>query len=202
MLFEIKNWRNGAVIFAIDLTDEQWPDRWRIGVEKAVMAEISLNDAELNDAELNYAKLNDAELNGVKLNGAELDGAELNRAELNGAELNGAELNHVRDDLWAVLSAAFTEALGVRDALVRGHVNGSVYEGECACLIGTIANLQGRRYTDMPNLRPNASRPIELFFFNIKKGDTPDNSSVVKIAVEWIDIWLHNSSASFNRGIA
>lgn len=197
MLFEIKNWRNGAVIFAIDLTDEQWPDRWRIGVEEAVMAEISLNRAELNGAELNGAELNDAELNYAKLNGAEL-----NRAELNDAKLNDAELNHVRDDLWAVLSAAFTEALGVRDALVRGHVNGSVYEGECACLIGTIANLQGRRYTDIPNLRPNASRPIELFFFNIKKGDTPDNSSVVKIAVEWIDIWLHNNSASFNRRIA
>jgi hypothetical protein len=73
-----------------------------------------------------------------------------------------------------------------------GKVDGSTYEGECACLVGTIANIAHKEYTDLPVLKPDSSRMAEIFFMLIKKGDTPENSRWSKLAVEWISEWLEN----------
>ena len=60
--------------------------------------------------------------------------------------------------------------------------------GDCACLVGTIANIRHKKYTELGNgLIPNSSRPAERWFMGIKKGDTPENNQISKITVEWID---------------
>lgn len=92
-----------------------------------------------------------------------------------GADLTGADLTGFRDDLWAVLSAAPREAQYVLDALRAGKVNGSAYEGDCACLVGTIANAKGCHYTAVPNLAPDAKRLAEAWFMQIAPGQTPEN---------------------------
>ena len=112
-------------------------------------------------------------------------------------DLRGADLVIVRDDLWAVLSAAPKEVAGLRQALMEGRVDGSVYTGECTCLVGTIAKVAGCEYSAMPLLKPDPSRPAERFFLGISKGDTPDKSQAAKLAVEWIDTWLENVKAAF-----
>ena len=85
-----------------------------------------------------------------------------------------------------MLVRARSEAPGLLLALREGRVNGSTYTGECACLVGTIANLRGQVHDNMPDLRPNSSRPIERFFMGISKGDTPATNPVSKIVEGWL----------------
>ena len=138
-----------------------------------------------------------ANLTGANLTYADLTGADLTYANLRGANLTGANLTIIRDDLWAVLSCAPSEVAGLRLALLEGRVNGSAYTGTCACLVGTLANVRGCGYTDIPLLKPDSSRPAERFFLGITTGDTPDNCQACKLAVEWIDLWVRNMQAAF-----
>lgn len=136
-------------------------------VEKAVGDKISLRDANLRAADLSYANL------------------------------RAAILTPVRDDLWAVLSAAPKEVEGLRLALIEGRIDGSQYTGDCCCLVGTIANVRSCDYHDLGLLKPNAQRPSERFFLGIKKGDRPDTNQFSKLALEWIDTWLANMREAF-----
>ena len=78
----------------------------------------------------------------------------------------------------------------LRQALVEGKVDGSSYNDECACLAGTMS-----RACKMPwgEFRAKALMPVDIdsprerWFFWIRKGDTPKNSQVVAITLEWID---------------
>ena len=138
------------------------------------------------------ANLDGANLYGANLDGANLDGANLTRANLYGANLYGANLyganlDHVRNDFWDVLLRARHEVAGLRAALVEGRVEGSTYTGECACLVGTIANVKHVGYNDLDLLKPDSTRPIEKFFMGIRKGDTPEKNQISKRVVEWVD---------------
>jgi hypothetical protein len=67
-----------------------------------------------------------------------------------------------------------------------------VYRDEygCGCLIGTLAIARGCSEGEIAGITPNADRPAERFFLAIKKGDTPANSQVARIVVDWVDEWL------------
>lgn len=123
-------------------------------------------------------------------------GAALTGAVLTDADLRDADLRGFRDDLWAVLSTAPHEAQAVLDALRAGKVNGYVYEGDCACLVGTIANAKGCHYTAIPGLVPDARRLAEVWFMQIKP-QTPENHPPAKIAAEWIEDWLARMRETF-----
>ena len=124
-------------------------------------------------------------------------GADLRGANLGGANLGGANLTVIRDDLWAVLSSAPAEVAGLRQAIAEGKIDGSTYEGSCACLVGTLANVRHCKYDAIPTLSPNSSRPAEQFFLAIQPGDTPENSQFSKLALEWVDTWLGNVRTAF-----
>ena len=89
--------------------------------------------------------------------------------------------------------------VGLRAAIAEGRIDGSTYEGDCACLVGTLANVRHVRYDAIPSLRPNSSRPIERFFLAIRKGDTPETSTFSRLALEWTDEWLANMRAAFGH---
>jgi hypothetical protein len=124
--------------------------------------------------------------------GADLRRAVLTGADLRRAVLTGAVLTPIRDDLWAVLSSARREVPGLLAALTEGRVNGSTYSGECACLVGTLANVRGCDYSGIPGLTPNSARPAERFFLAISPGQTPANHEPARIAADWITEWLAN----------
>ena len=116
---------------------------------------------------------------------------------LPGDDLIDADLTPFRDDVWAVLSAAPAEAEAVLAALRAGKVDGSCYQGKCACLIGTIANARQCTYQDLGILRPDSCRMAELWFTRISPGDTPDTNHSAKLAAEWIEDWLTRMRATF-----
>jgi uncharacterized protein YjbI with pentapeptide repeats len=160
-----------------------------------------LNGASLNNACLNYANLNNACLYGAYLNGANLYGANLNGAHLNYADLNGARgltaeqlrsanLAPIRDDLYAVLDAALNEVAGLLAALDAGRIDGTSYDGGCACLVGTIAHVRGCNYKSIGGLLPDSSRPAERWFLAITPGLTPANHPVAEITADWIRQWM------------
>lgn len=107
-----------------------------------------------------------------------------------GGVWRGGVWQDVRGDFFDVLLRTPHEVPGLIAALKEGRVNGSAYEDECACLCGTIANLRNCRYTEIPGVTPNASRPIERFFLAIKKGSTPENNPWCKQAVKWAEEFL------------
>ena len=119
-----------------------------------------------------------------------------------GADLRGANLTPIRDDLWAILSASPAEVAGLRQALIHGHIDGSTYQGACACLVGTLAKVRGCNYDAIPCLKPSSTRPAERWFILIKPGDTPTTSESARLTLEWIDTWLANMHAAFGHPIA
>ena len=119
-----------------------------------------------------------------------LSGADLSRADLSRADLSRADLSEIKTDLFAVLDLAHKEVPTLLAKLRAGKVDGSVYEGECCCLVGTIANARGCRYDALGELSPQASRPAERWFLAILKGSTPENDPIAAITAGWIEEWL------------
>lgn len=213
MKIEIKSRFSLSVLFSAEA------ENMRLAVEAAVKSDADLRGADLQDANLRGADLRGADLRGANLQGAYLQGAYLQDANLQGADLQGADLRGAnlrganlrgadldyrqlatfRDDIWSVLSASPAEVPGLLAALENGKVDGSTYEGECACLVGTIANVRGCRYNAMPTLQPDSSRPAEQWFMQIKKGDTPKTSKAAKMAHSWIKEWLDQMTAAFGN---
>ena len=148
----------------------------------------NLSGANLSGANLRDANLSDVNLSDVNLSGAYLSDAYLSGANLSGANLRGANLRGFKTDFFDVLLRAPHEIAGLRAALVAGRVDGSTYSGECACLVGTIANVRHANYDSLGNgLSPDSSRPIEGWFMNISKGDTPETNQCSALAIEWLD---------------
>jgi hypothetical protein len=152
--------------------------------------------ADLYGADLYGADLYGADLCVADLYGANLCVANLYEADLRGADLRGAKnvasatgLDSVRSDIWDVLIRAPREVDGLLLALREGRVDGSVYEGECACLVGTIANIRGCKHFELGAVKPDSSRPAERWFMGIRQGDTPENSEIAKLTASWIEEW-------------
>ena len=148
----------------------------------------NLHGANLHGANLRGADLRSADLRGAYLRDANLHGAYLRGANLRGANLHSADLHEFKADVFDILLRAPNEVAALRAALVAGKVDGSVYEGECACLIGTIANARGVSHFDLGDgISPNSSRPAEQWFMQIHEGDTPETNRGSAEAVAWID---------------
>ncbi len=104
-----------------------------------------------------------------------------------GVWCGGVWRDGVRGDFFDVLLRVPHEVDGLIETMKAGKVDGSVYEGDCACLCGTIANLRHCNYQEIPGLKPDSLRPIEQFFAAIRPGHTPENNPWCKQAVEWAE---------------
>jgi hypothetical protein len=157
----------------------------------AYLSDANLRGANLRAADLSAADLSAADLRDANLSNADLSNADLRDADLRNANLIDANLSDVKEDFFSVLAAAKAEVPGLYKALCNGRVDGSNYEGECACLIGTIANVRHARYDDLgEDLRPNADRPAERWFLGIRKGDTPESNAVASVTKQWCEEWM------------
>jgi len=144
----------------------------------------------------NGANLSGANLSGADLRSADLSGADLSGANLSGADLRSADLIAFKADLWMKLTYAKPEAAGLRLALIEGRINGSAYEGECACFVGTIANVRSKScgspvdYAQLTGIHPDSGSPVETFFMAISEGDTPETNQISRFAVEFLEEFM------------
>jgi Pentapeptide repeats (8 copies) len=161
----------------------------------AVLRDANLGDAILRFVDLRGAVLRDADLGeavlrGADLRDADLSGADLSYADLRNTNLSDANLSAIRDDVWAILDAAPAEVPALLTALQVGRFNGLVYEGDCACLVGTIAKARGCQYGSIPGLAPDTNRPAERWASAIRRGNTSQDNPVAAITAAWIKAWL------------
>jgi hypothetical protein len=175
---------SGANLSGANLSDANLSD--------ANLSGANLSGANLSGANLSGANLSGAYLRGANLSGANLSGAYLRGANLSGAYLRDADLSDAKEDLYKILDSAPNEVEGVLKALQEGRVNGSTYSGECACLVGTIANIRNCDYRELAVIEPNSDRPAERWFMAIRTGDTPENHPITKITAEWVQEYLDN----------
>ena len=170
MKTEIKHRWTGAVLYSGE----------HATVKDALLAAIAVK-----------ANLSGADLSEAMLSEAYLSEANLSEAYLSGADLRRANLSVIKADLFLVLAlGGVEETRGLLESLRSGEIDGSQYEGECCCLVGTLANQKGCAYNAIEGLIPNAYRPAERWFLAIRTGDTPETSQVAKITEGWIEEWL------------
>ncbi len=167
--------------------DMRYADLSYADLRSADLRSASLRSASLRSADLRSADLSSADMRSADLSYADLSYADLSYADLRSADLRSANLRSIKQDFWAVLLHAIPEIPALRAALVAGKVNGTQYSGECACLVGTIANARHCSYTDLGALKADSERPSERWFLAITEGCTPENSQPCALAVEWLD---------------
>ena len=175
--------------------DLQGADLQGADLQGAYLQGADLQRAYLRGADLQGADLQGADLQGAYLQGADLQraylrGADLQGAYLRGADLQGADLQPIKNDMFALLLKAIPEVSNLRKSIIEGKIDGSTYEGECACLCGTLEKTSNEKIKTVIHDQRDSSRPIERFFLGIKQGDTPKTNSISKIALEWVDEFL------------
>jgi len=197
----------GSVLFEYESPDNTIKET----LEKAVSESANLYGANLYGANLHGANLYGANLRGADLYGANLYGANLRGANLYGANLRGADLyganlrganlenlpkdyiNQCSRDMLFIFQCLKNELPYLREKLIKGEVDGSQYEGECACLIGSLGKADGgvdKVCAAIPFYEKGTHNGGEAWFLNIRKGDTPETNAFAKHAVELIDMVL------------
>ena len=152
----------------------------------ADLTSANLRYADLTAANLRYADLTAANLSSANLSSADLRYANLSSADLTSANLSSANLSSIKEDFFSRLLLAKSEIPALYRAVVAGHMDGSCYQGECCCFVGTVAKARGVNYESLGDLKPDSSSPTERFFMGISKGDTPENNPVSAVVSNWI----------------
>ena len=186
-------------------TDLQSTDLRDANLRDAVLRDANLRDAVLRDANLEGANLRDAVLRDADLQGAVLRDADLRDADLEGANLRDADLrgavitqladyvNQCSRDMLFIFEHLKSELPGLRKALVEGRIDGTKYQGDCACLIGTLGKLDGgitKVCKAIPFYEMGLQNYSEQWFWQIRRGDTPKDNQFAAHAVKLIDMIL------------
>lgn len=170
---------------------------------------INLSGLDLSGCNFTGAYLANCTMNGTDLSGANLSNSDMSDCDITGCNMLGSNLTNVeltdcyltpiRDDIWAILSSVPNEVSSLISAIKEGRIDGSVYTGDCACLIGTIANIRHVNNHSIDGVTPNYARPAEQFFLGIMAGDTPETSQFSALALQWCEEWLNRMQAAFGK---
>ena len=179
---------NGANLWGANLTEANLRDANLGGanLRDANLEHANLWGANLEHANLRGANLRDANLGGANLWGANLWGARLRGANMRGAIIGDANLRMFKADVWMTLAQNPNEVSGLIDAMREGRINGSAYSGDCACLVGTIANVAKK---PVESYKCIPSSPAESWFAMIETGDRPGDATGGGFALEMALAW-------------
>ncbi len=114
-----------------------------------------------------------------------------------------------RADLGAILDAGLDGGLftiaavrRLREAFLRGRIDGQTYLGSCACVKGTLAQLGGYDIAHLPAGSPLdglTGSPLERFIMAVAPAHTPATNAAAARVVEWLDAYLAQS-VELDRG--
>jgi hypothetical protein len=161
------------------------------------LSRSNLSGSNLSRSDLSRSNLSGSNLSRSDLSGSDLRGSDLSGSNLRGSDLSGSNLSGFKADLIAEVLKLPDELENLRTTLMAGKIDGSTYQGECACLAGTIAKHRG--ITDIMGeaggqiqengcvFKADSSSPREIWFMAIRPGQTPENHQPAKLALEWID---------------
>jgi uncharacterized protein YjbI with pentapeptide repeats len=169
-----------------DLSDANLSDA---NLSRANLSDANLSRANLSRADLSRADLSRANLSDADLSDANLSDANLSDADLSRANLSDADLDSIKYDFFGRMLMQKNEIPALRQKVIEGKINGSQYQGECACFVGTIANVKRVDY-DKLDLRPNSNSPTEKWFMRISEGMNPETHNICKVTLDWIDEFL------------
>ena len=206
---DIKHRHTGSVIF----THTAEENSVLITVKQAIEVKADLSGSDLSGSDLSFSNLRfsnlrfsnlrgsnlrgsnlrGSDLSGSDLSGSDLSGSDLSGSDLSGSNLRGSDLRPIKHDLFSVLLYAQHEVPGMLEALKMGKVDGSTYSGDCACLVGTLCKVRGtdaRLDTSVIKMPKDSGSAIERWFTGIRPGDTPANSQLVKLTVDWVEEFM------------
>ncbi len=211
---EIKHYLTGAVLFEFETENNTIAKT----MQEAIKQNADLRSADLRYADLSYANLSSANLSSANLRSADLSYADLRSANLSSANLRSANLryadlryadlrsanlssmpfenlpisyiNLASRDMLFIFQSLKGELPFLRDKLVKGEVDGTQYEGDCACLVGTLANADGgldKVCETIPYYDKGTQNPAEAWFLSIHEGDKPEDNLFAAHALKLID---------------
>ena len=99
-------------------------------------------------------------------------------------------INQCSRDMLFIFQHLKKELPFLREKLVKGEVDGTQYDGECACLIGSLGNADDgveNVCKTIPYYDKGLHNFGEQWFWQIHKGDTPKNNEFAKHALLLID---------------
>ncbi len=188
---EIKSWINGSVLFEFEKENNTLPDT----IREANLREANLRGADLYGADLRGADLYGADLREANLYGADLRGADLREANLRGADLYKLPVDFINQcsrDMLFIFERLKSELGYLKEILMGGKIDGSVYEGECACLVGTLAHGKSKEVEKVceaiPFYEKGTQNMGETWFLAIHKGDTPENNQFAAHVLKLIEM--------------
>jgi len=114
--------------------------------------------------------------------------AKVGSVDISGTVKVGKGFESIRSDYFSILKNAIPEIPALISALKKGRINGSVYEGDCRCLVGTLEAARGTGANTV--IERDSSRPAEKWFLAIPEGHTPKKNAFARLAVEWAEEFL------------
>ena len=100
-----------------------------------------------------------------------------------------------RDDLHRWCDRLPDRVPALLSAAREGRMDGSQFQGECRCVIGTLGTARECFINEMATivfggrLERNYKDPIENYFLKIRPGFTPANSPTMAHVERWIVQW-------------
>lgn len=155
-------------------------------LDKAILRQTDLSGANLSYASFDNSFLFDTDLSYACLNHSSFINTYLNGVDLTGITFIDANLTPIKNDFFRILLRAIPEIHNLAKALIDGKIDGSVYNGDCACLCGTLEKSKNCRIRENVYVERNCDSPIESFFKNINPGDNIENSEYVKQVFRWL----------------
>ena len=125
-------------------------------------------------------------------NSANLDSADLRSAK----NVSESYINQCSRDMLFIFERLKSELLYLREKLIKGEVDGTQYEGDCSCLIVSLGKGDKKEIEKACKTILFYDKGLhnfgEQWFWQIKKGDTPENSRWAEHVLMLIDYILEN----------
>jgi uncharacterized protein YjbI with pentapeptide repeats len=146
----------------------------------------SFDNSRFDNSRFDNSRFYNSSFDNSRFDNSRFDNSSFDSVSAESALKTGA-LESVKNDFFGRMLRQKNEVPFLKQAIIDGKINGSQYEGDCCCFVGTIAKAAHCNYKELPKLKPDSDSPTEKWFMALRPGYTPANNSVAKITFDWIE---------------